>query len=244
MPRTKAGVEYKEAELDAAIVAVHMGMPVRRAAAMFGVPKSTLQDKISGKVPVSMRKGPTPYLSMELEDQIESWLVKMARIGYGQMRLDVINKVQELVVKLKILTPFPDAQPSHKWYQLFMNWHPDIKARMAQALSQQCSDVSYDDLLSWFNGLQSYLVQNGYLDILKDPSRIYNCDEMGFPMAPKPGKVLASKGDAHVYQASTSSSKAQITTLLAASASGHYIPLMIIYPGVQPCNQLREDFHN
>ena len=56
-----------------------------------------------------MRKGPTPYLSMELEDQIESWLVKMARIGYGQMRLDVINKVQELVVKLKIPTPFPDA---------------------------------------------------------------------------------------------------------------------------------------
>ena len=60
-------------------------------------------------------------------------------------------------------------------------------------------------------------------------------------MAPKPGKVLALKGDAHVYQASTSSSKAQITALLAASASGHYIPLMIIYPGVQPCNQLRED---
>ena len=115
---------------------------------------------------------------------------------------------------------------------------------MAQALSQQCSDVSYDDLLSWFNGLQSYLVQNGHPDILEDPSRIYNCDEMGFPMAPKPGKVLASKGDAHVYQASTSLSKAQITTLLAASASGHYIPPMIVYPGVQPHNQLRENFHN
>ena len=86
MPRTKAGVEYKEAELDAAIVAVHMGMPVGRAAVMFGVPKSTLQDKISGKVPVSMRKGPTSYLSTELEDRIESWLVKMARIGYGQTR--------------------------------------------------------------------------------------------------------------------------------------------------------------
>ena len=63
-------------------------------------------------------------------------------------------------------------------------------------------------------------------------------------MAPKPGKVLALKGDAHVYQAGTSLSKAHITTLLAASASGHYIPLMIVYPGVQPHNQLREDFHN
>ena len=33
----------------------------------------------------------------------------MARIGYRQTRLDVINKVQELVVKLKIPMPFPDA---------------------------------------------------------------------------------------------------------------------------------------
>ena len=66
---------------------------------------------------------------------------------------------------------------------------------------------------------------------------------MGFPMAPKPGKVLASKVDAHVYQAGTSSSKAQIT-LSAASASGHYIPPMIVYPSVQPHNQLREYFHN
>ena len=150
---------------------------------MFGVPKSTLQDKVSGKVPVSMRKGLAPYLSMDLEDRIETWLVTMAQIGYGQTRLDVINKVQELVMKLKIPTPFPDAWPSHKWYQLSMNSHLDIKSRMARHY-QANSLVSYDNLLSWFNELTGYLVPIGHVTILKDPSRIYNCNETGFLMAP------------------------------------------------------------
>ena len=59
-------------------------------------------------------------------------------------------------------------------------------------------------------------------------------------MAPKPGKVIAGKGEAHVYQAGTSSSKNQITALLA---SGHFIPPVIVYPGVQPRMQLHDEFH-
>ena len=67
MPKIKAGIQYTGAELDAVIVAVHTGIPVQHAAVIYGVPKLTLQDKVSGKVPVSMRKGQTPHLSMELE---------------------------------------------------------------------------------------------------------------------------------------------------------------------------------
>ena len=85
--------------------------------------------------------------------------------------------------------------------------------------------------------------RNGHESILDDPSHIYNCDEMGFPMAPKLGKVIAGKGKAHVYQASTSSLKTQITALLASSAAGHFIPLMIVYPRVQPRMQLCDKFY-
>ena len=75
--------------------------------------------------------------------------------------------------------------------------------------------------------------RNGHENILDDLSCIYNCDETGFPMAPKAGKVIAGKGEAHVYQAGTSSLKTQITALIASSAAGHFIPPMIVYPGVQ-----------
>ena len=85
--------------------------------------------------------------------------------------------------------------------------------------------------------------RNGHENVLDDPSCIYNCDETGFPMAPKLGKVIVGKGEVHVYQVGTSSSKTQITTLLASSAAGHFIPLMIVYPGVQLRTQLCDDFH-
>ena len=80
----------------------------------------------------------------------------------------------------------------------------------------------------------------GNIDILEQPNRIYNCDKTGFLMAPCPTKVIASKGDPpHMYQQGAST-KAQITVLLAASATTHYIPhhlsrakfLSYIYRGV------------
>ena len=136
MPQTKAGVTYKAAALDAAIVGVHTGMSIHRAAAMFGVLRTTLQDKIKGKTPIEM-KGPNPYLTEEIEDKIEDWLLEMACIGYSQTRRDVLNKVQELVTKRNIPNPFPNGKPTMKWYRLFMKQHPILKERMAQVLSHE-----------------------------------------------------------------------------------------------------------
>ena len=62
-------------------------------------------------------------------------------------------------------------------------------------------------------------------------------------MALKLGKVIVGKGEAHIYQAGTSSSKTQITALIASSVAGHFIPPMIVYPGVQLRTQLCDDFH-
>ena len=43
--------------------------------------------------------------------------------------------------------------------------------------------------------------------ILDDATRIYNCNKTGFPLSPKPGKVITHKSDKHIYQAGTSSKK-------------------------------------
>ena len=120
MPQTKAGVTYNAAALDTAIVGVHTGMSIHRAAAIFGVLRMNLQDKIKGKTPIEMKKGPKPYLTEEIEDKIKDWLLEMACISYSQTRRDVLNKVQELVTKCNIPNPFPDGKPTMKWYRLFM----------------------------------------------------------------------------------------------------------------------------
>ena len=54
-----------------------------------------LQDKISGYMPVDMKKRHEHYLMEAIEEKIEDWLQQMARIRYGQTWRDVVNKVQE-----------------------------------------------------------------------------------------------------------------------------------------------------
>ena len=52
---------YNAAALDVAIVGVHTGISIQKASAIFGVPQTMLQAKISGKTPEEMRKGSKPY---------------------------------------------------------------------------------------------------------------------------------------------------------------------------------------
>ena len=235
---------WSENKLQEAVKAIQMGMALCRASEFYGILKSTLSDKVSGHTPLSRKKGPEPVLSRELEDRIEKWLIMMARIGYGQTKNDILNKVQELVKKMGIPTPFPDAQPSDKWYHLFMWHHPDLQMHMLSCLSREHCEVLFDNIHGWFTEFESYLKNMNNEDILEDPTRIYNCDETGFPLAPKSGKVIAHRSDKHIYQGGTLSNKMQIMIPIGTSASGHYIKPLVVYPGVQPHTQLWEDFHN
>jgi hypothetical protein len=83
-----------------------------------------------------------------------------------------------------------------------------------------------------FEDLAKYLNDNYAegIDILKDPSRVYNADESGFPQGPKSGKILAPRGSKNVYS-TCSSDKSQITVPACMSATAHYLPPMLVFPG-------------
>ena len=57
---------------------------------------------------------------------------------------------------------------------------------------------------------------------------IFNCDESGFPLEHKPGKIIGVQGQRDI-SCITSADKAQITVLSACSASGYLLPPMIIF---------------
>ena len=239
----KGNRQYTQEAVNAAVEAVRRGVPMRTAAAMHGVPKSTLSDKVNARTPLEMVVGPRPVLPEEVEQRVYEWIVRMSAVGYGQTKQDVLNKVAELVTKLEIKTKWENGRPSEKWYRLFMKRHSDLTLRNTMALSRSRASVSFDNILSWFRELEGFLVTTGNFDILEDPTRIYNCDETGFPFSPKTAKVLTKKDQRNVYQAGIGGNKTQITVLVTVSASGHYIDPLIVYPGVQPRVQLREDFH-
>ena len=124
-----------------------------------------------------------------------------------------------------------------------MERHPDLQIRMMSALLCARCDVSYDNLMYWFWELKDYMGEVKQVNILQDPSRIYNCDKTGFLLAPKMKKVIVSKCDKHVYQGGTTSNKTQITVLLATSAAADYVKPLVVYPGVQLRCELHDDYH-
>ena len=75
--RPKAYALWTQESLDQAIAAVHKGTSIRRAADMFGVPRSTLHDHVSGKVEQFAKQGPKPYLNTEEEEEIGQFSVTM-----------------------------------------------------------------------------------------------------------------------------------------------------------------------
>ena len=80
-------------------------------------------------------------------------------------------------------------------------------------------------LNTYFQLLEETLIEN---DLLRSPGQIFNVDENGFPLEPKPEPIIAERGCKHPF-VQTSGNKAQITVLACVSAAGVTVPPMVIF---------------
>lgn len=67
---------------------------MKDASAIFGIPVSTITDKKLGNFSLSSWPGPSCALSVDREEHIVNYLLKMSKIGYG-----VSKKELPLLVK-------------------------------------------------------------------------------------------------------------------------------------------------
>ena len=69
-------------------------------AGKYGIPYTTLNDKINGRVPIARQQsGPSSHLSPSQEDRLASYLTTMTKIGYGIGRKEVPNIVKSILDK-------------------------------------------------------------------------------------------------------------------------------------------------
>ena len=67
---------YDSDAMEGALLAVAEGMTIRKAAEAYGVTKSTLGDRVSGKVDRTAKPGPPPYLTRPEEEELASFLTR------------------------------------------------------------------------------------------------------------------------------------------------------------------------
>lgn len=79
-------------------------------------------------------------------------------------------------------------------------------------------------LANYFNLLEKYLEKVG------SPAQIYNMDEGGIPLDPRPPNIVTRRGQKKVRYR-VSGKKEQITVIGCVNAIGNSIPPMIIFEG-------------
>lgn len=217
---------WSNESMEHAMEAVKSGkMGQNRAARVFGVPISTLKDRISGRVKHGTNPGPSPYLTPKEESELHDFLVKVASIGHGKTKREVITIVERTLKKKEMAT---DKFNGEGWWLRFMERHDKLSLRTTDPLSRvRKNAVTEENMKNYFTLLKKTLVDN---DILNKPSRIFNMDETGMPLDPKQLKRVALKGTKKV-QGPASGNKSQITVVASANASGHVLPPMVIFKG-------------
>ena len=224
MESPKKRLRWSNESMVAAMNAVSKGCSVNRAAAEHGIPRTTLQDRISGKVQHGTRPGPTPYLNKSEEGNLVEFLEVVSSVGYGKTRKQVMNIVESTARDKGILKK---QKISDGWFRRFIERQPKLALRKGDRTAFVRMDAmkKQEELDNYYICLKSILVDNNLMD---KPGQIYNVDESGMPLEHRSPRVLAKKGQRKVRYC-TSGNKSQVTVVACINAIGQCLPPFIIF---------------
>ena len=214
--------------MDQAVQAVKDGMSYRKACKKFGVPKTTVLDRVNGKVVDSgsgIKAGRKTAVPLEIEDKIATSCLKAAEMGFGISKQQLLMKVSRMTKSLGIKA-FKNDIPSDDWWRGFRARHPEVSLRKAEALSTTRSRMMNRTVVSnYFSDLIRIISENEL-----SPDVIWNSDETGKQFEHKPTTVVARKG-ARAVPGRTGNSRENVTILACVNAQGTSLPPMCIVKG-------------
>ena len=208
--------------MDRAVKAVVQDdVSIRKAADMYDVPRSTLGDRVSGQVLPGTSSESIRYLCDEEEEELVTFIMGCASIGYPKTVKDILAIVQLILSSRGV-----HRTVTYGWWEAFRRRHPNLALRTSSSLSKARALASNRVVLDhYFDLLEETLEENG----LKDrPCQIFNMDETGMPLDPKSLKTVHVQGDPNPYTIGAGN-KSQITIVGCVSASGQCLPPMVIW---------------
>ncbi|KAG5262976.1 hypothetical protein AALO_G00281080 [Alosa alosa] len=221
---------YNTEDVAQALEDLKAGGSLRKVAAKYHIPHTTLQDYKKKKY--LHQPHPNRALSPAEEDALVAYIQWMSDRGFPITRT-VAKTLAFQMVKASGRPTMVNLEGglSKMWWSRFRTRHPNISARKADTLDRKrvhgATKVAVDGLFSLIEPLYA---KHGLGD---KPHLIFNCDETGFGQTHSREKVLCRKGQKHVYS-QQSTSRDPITVHCCVSASGESIPPFIIFAKCLP----------
>ncbi len=193
-------------------------MSIRKASELYNVPKSSLHDRVTGKVKVNAKPGRDPYLTSGEEAELVNFIINCSKVGYGHTRKQILSLVQSIINDKGI-----EMTISSGWWERFKQCHPQLTLRVPAPISLSRAVGSDSEIFdNYFSLLEETLKAN---DIYDKPANLFNFDETGLPLNPKSLKIACSVGSSYL----TNNCRSQITVLACTSAAGYCIPPFVIF---------------
>lgn len=141
-------------------------MPIKTAARQYGVPTTTLRDRVLGRIhPETVSSGPQALFTQEEEALFVEHIKAMALLEYGYSRTEVTAQASNYTVFIGKRDK--DHLLSDRWFRGFMDRWPEMKVLKPRALSNYRAETkTREAVTSYFTYPKAVLEENQLLDSL------------------------------------------------------------------------------
>ena len=166
-----------------------------------------------------------PTLDPPVEAAIHAHLKRMEAALFGLTKIDVRRLAYAVAEKLGVQHPFSHANTmaGYDWLRGFLSRHDDLSVRIPQGTNiARAVGFNRVKVGQFCNALLKKETFTG--------SSIWNMDETRIINMHTPRKVIATKGVRQVGKMTSGERGATVTVICAMSASGQFLPPMMIFP--------------
>lgn len=242
MAKRKYGA-WHEDDMHRALHAFRNGdMGFNECCRQFNIPKPTfnrhlkeLNSFANGEVKII---GKQTTLPPDVEKDLVNHILMFESLMFGLTITDVRKLAFQIAERNNLPHNFNKETriAGKKWFYAFKARHIEISLREPQATSMaRVKGFNKENVNHFFDILEKLIDENKI-----DATRIYNVDETGInTVQNKCQKILGRKGKKKIGSVSSGERGVNTTFVACASASGNYVPPMLIFKRVRMNNDLK-----
>ncbi|KAJ3552019.1 hypothetical protein NPX13_g11219 [Xylaria arbuscula] len=212
---------YTEEDVDSAIAAVRAGRSIRKAALEWGVPRATLQERISGRSAGKEGFSHLQKVDPVTEERLAQWVLLQSDLGLPPTHAE-LREFASRVLKAQGL----DVSLGKHWVSRFLTRNPSIQVHRSRSIdSRRLNGATTDIIRRWFQRLAIPAVKT-----IKPKNR-HNTDEIGIMEGMGKNGLVLGRAQKAVIQRKTPGGRTWSSIIECISAVGTFLPPLVIFKG-------------